>query len=59
MDLNTSYHQLYMYSDIAKTGKRKVQVVPQSQTAALLGHQEEAETDKTKHAQIEQTYGKH
>ena len=40
-------------------GKRKVQGVPQSQTAALPRHQEEEETDKAKQAQIEQTYGKH
>ena len=39
-----------------KEGKRKVQGVPQSQTAALPRHQEEEETDKTKQAQIEQTY---
>ena len=37
-------------------GKRKVQGVTQSQTAALPRHQEEEETDKTKQAQIEQTY---
>ena len=42
-----------------KTGKRKVQGVPQSQAAALPRHQEEEETDKTKQAQIEQTYEKH
>ena len=40
-------------------GKRKVQGVPQSQTAALPRHQEEEETDKSKQAQIEQTYEKH
>ena len=39
----------------SKKGKRKVQGVPQSQAAALSGHQEEEETDKTKQAQIEQT----
>ena len=39
-----------------KKGKRKVQGMPQSQTAALPRHQEEEETDKTKQAQIEQTY---
>ena len=39
--------------------KRKVQGVPQSQTAALPRHPEEEETDKTKQAQIEQTYEKH
>ena len=31
----------------------------QSQTAALPRHQEEEETDKTKQAQIVQTYEKH
>ena len=30
--------------------------MPQSQTAALHRHQEEEETDKSKQAQIEQTY---
>ena len=40
-------------------GKRKVQGVPQSQTAALPRPQEEEETDKSKLAQIEQTYVKH
>ena len=42
-----------------KGGKRKVQGVPQSQTAALPRPQEEEETDKSKQAQIEQTYEKH
>ena len=42
-----------------KKSERKVQGVPQSQTAALPRHQEEKETDKTKQAQIEQTYEKH
>ena len=37
-------------------GKRKVQGVPQSQTAALPRPQEEEETDKSKQAQTEQTY---
>ena len=32
---------------ILKKGKRKVQGVPQSQTAALPRHQEEDETDKS------------
>ena len=44
---------------IGKTGKRKVQGVPQSQTAALSRPQEEEETDKSKQAQTEQTYEKH
>ena len=42
-----------------KKGKRKVQGVPQSQTAALPRPQEEEETDKSKQAQIEQMYEKH
>ena len=42
-----------------KKDERKVLGVPQSQTAALPRHQEEEELDKTKQAQIEQTYGKH
>ena len=44
---------------VQKKGKRKVQGVPQSQTAVHSRHQEEEETDKTKQAQIEQTYEKH
>ena len=44
---------------IWKKGKRKVQGVPQSQTAALPRPQEEEETDKSKQAQTEQTYEKH
>ena len=44
---------------VCKKGKRKVQGVPQSQTAALPRPQEEEETDKSKQAQIEQTYEKH
>ena len=46
-------------TEIVKTGKRKVQWVPQSQTAALSRHQEEEETDKSKQAQIKQAYEKH
>ena len=42
-----------------KKDKRKVQGVPQSQTAALPRPQEEEETDKSKQAQTEQTYEKH
>ena len=44
---------------VIKKGKRKVQGVPQSQTAALPRPQEEEETDKSKQAQTEQTYEKH
>ena len=57
--------QLYMRFRIRvisknhKKGKRKVQGVPQSQTAALPRPQEEEETDKSKQAQTEQTYEKH
>ena len=40
-------------------GKRKVQGVPQSQAEALPRHQVEKVTDRTKQAQIEQTYEKH
>ena len=43
----------------SKKGKRKVHGVPQSQTAALPRPQEEEETDKSKQAQIQQTYEKH
>ena len=42
-----------------KKDKRKVQGVPQTQATAHPRHQEEEETDKTKQAQIEQTYKKH
>ena len=42
-----------------KKGKRKVQGVPQSQTAALPRPQDEEETDKSKQAQTEQTYEKY
>ena len=42
-----------------KKSKRKVQGVPQSQTAALPSHQEEEKTHRFKQAQIEQTYEKH
>ena len=42
-----------------RKGKRKVQGVPQSQTAALSRPQDEEETDKSKQAQTEQTYEKH
>ena len=44
---------------LSKKGNRKVQGVPQSQTAALPKPQEEEETNKSKQAQIEQTYEKH
>ena len=53
---NNSANDFHTYEN---KGKRKVQGVPQSQTAALPRHQEEEETDKTKQAQIEQTYEEH
>ena len=49
----------YLSRIIVKKGKRKVQGVPQSLTAALPRPQEEEETDKSKQAQIEQMYEKH
>ena len=49
----------YLVDMYRQKGKIKVQGVPQSQTAALPRHQEEEETDKSKQAQIEQTYEKH
>ena len=48
-----------MLKVIEKKSKRKVQGVPQSQTAAITRPQEEEETDKSKQAQTEQTYEKH
>ena len=51
--------QDFHYVSLYKKGKRKVQGVPQSQTAALPRPQEEEETDKSKQAQTEQTYEKH
>ena len=44
---------------IHKQGKRKVQGVSQSQAAALPRLKEEEKADKTKQAEIEQTYEKH
>ena len=51
--------KLFLPSSTSKKGKRKVQGVPQSQTAALPRPQEEEETHKSKQAQTEQTYEKH
>ena len=56
---NSCNYLQYIWANYYKKGKRKVQGVPQSQTAALPRHQEEEETDKTKQAQIKQTYEKH
>ena len=40
---------------LTKKGKRKVQGVPQSQAAAHPRHEEEANIDRTKGVQIEET----
>ena len=42
-----------------KKVREKSREVPQSQTAALPRYQEEEKTDKSKQAQIEQTYEKY
>ena len=46
-------------SSFTEKDKRNVQWAQQPQAAALPRHQEENYTDKTKQAQIEQTYEKH
>ena len=51
--------QQFLILQLEKKGKRKVQRVPQSQTAALPRHKEEEETDKSKQTQNKQTYEKH
>ena len=61
---NLNFHYFYIARkkyilSISKKGKRKIQGMPQSQTAALPRPQEEEVTDKSKQAQIEQTYEKH
>ena len=48
-----------MRRSLYKKSKRKVQGVPQSQTAALPRPQEEEETDESKQAQTEHMYEKH
>ena len=53
------YKQCITHPKKKKKGRRNVHGVQQSQNAALPRHQEEEETDKTKQAQIEQTYEKH
>ena len=57
--IENPYDIMTMMCFFSKKGKRKVQGVPQSQTAALPRPQEEEETDKSKQAQTEQTYEKH
>ena len=51
--------KLLIYCRVLQKRYEKVQGVPQSQVAPLPGHQEVKETDKTRQAQIEQTYEKH
>ena len=57
--LNRRFFQHEALTLDCKKGKRKVQGVSQSQTAAPPKPQEEEETDKSKQAQTEQTYEKH
>ena len=59
MQRETAKAQMNLRICIVRKGKRKVQGVPQSQTAALPRPQEEEETDKSKQAQTEQTNEKH
>ena len=40
-------HTEYMYQTVSKKGKRKVQVVPQSQAAALPRHQNQTVANRT------------
>ena len=59
--LNSAEHKIWppnksQITNNWKKSKRKVQGVPQSQTAALPRPREEEETDKSKQAQTEQTY---
>ena len=56
---NSTQNPLEAICTMVKKGKRKVQGVAQSQTAAHPRPQEEEETDKSKQAQTEQTYEKH
>ena len=49
----------FIYLKKKKSKRKTVQGVPQSQAATLPRHQEKEEADKTKEAQIEQTYEKH
>ena len=58
-DKKYSMGSIKLYKENKKKCKRKVQGVPQSQTAALPRHQEEEDTDKSKQTQIEQMYEKH
>ena len=59
LHISKTQNLLLFVINITKKGKRKVQEVPQSQTAVLPRPQKEEETDKSKQAQTEQTYEKH
>ena len=54
--LSQGYQKTKLVATLKKKGKRKVQGVPQLQTAAIPRPQEEEETDNSKQAQTEQTY---
>ena len=57
-DINFPKPTCIRVGDPKKGGKRKLQGVPQLQTAAHPRNKEEEETDKSKQAQIKQTYEK-
>ena len=57
--IKVTHHFEKKVNQKVKKGKRKVQGVPQSQTAALPRPQKEEETKKSKQAPTEQTYEKH
>ena len=57
LDFQANPFLLNVYGQLNKKKSiRKVQRVPQSQTAALPRKKEEEETNKSKQAQIDQTY---
>ena len=56
----TELLRIYVWRNALETkGNRKVQGELQLRAAALPRHREEAASDKTEQAQIEQTYEKH
>ena len=59
LNQNAVTHLVIRIPELEKKCKRKVKGVPQAQAAAIPRHEDEEETDKTKQAQIEQTYEKH
>ena len=58
-DMLDLVHKSHLGVVKCKKDKRKVQEVPQPQTAALPRPLEEEETNKSKQTQTEQTYEKH